>query len=281
MQSRRLTRAKASSYSQIVEQHPIIRNGSGTVDKAMSVLMLVAKAQKPIGVSECATQIGLPRATTHRLLQSLTGWGLLQQTSDHQYALGALVLELSTLYLGGSDIRSQYRLLLEFSRDLSGEAACLVVRQGLSRVCIEYAPSKQRIAYNPQIGETLPITVGATGRAFLSDLPVDRQVELLRDSPVALASRKQLNSVLRLVEEGHARGYFVSCSERIEDMNGIAVPLRNSDGSVQATISVVGPASRWTVERIHEIAPQIAREAQRYTHVQTDLQSPPVERTRW
>jgi hypothetical protein len=32
-----------------VERLPIIRNGSGTVDKAMSVLMLIAKAQKPVG----------------------------------------------------------------------------------------------------------------------------------------------------------------------------------------------------------------------------------------
>ncbi len=253
-------------------------NSSKTVDKALRLLQLVATNNAPLTVTRAAELLGTSPAVTHRLLQSLTKSGWLIQNESRAYALGPTVLEVAQHYLNDLDIRQRCRPLLGEVRNMSGETTCLFIKQGNNRVLIDYAWSQFDIAYVPQIGETLPITIGATGRAYLSTLSEGDRHQLLMQllaEPDNRGYRHPLDieDALQLIEDGKQRGYFESISERIPGMASAAFPIVSDRGSLVATISVIGPSDRWTKDRISEVCPAIAKKVSSYRNLTFQLNS--------
>lgn len=251
-------------------------NSSKTVDTALRLLQLVGNSSSPVSVSYAAALVGTSPAAAHRLLQSLTKSGLVVQHDNRAYGLGPAVLELAQRYLDGIDLRQRFRPLLNEIRDLTGETTCLIIKQGLKRVCIDFAWSRFDIAYIPQLGETMPITVGATGRAYLSTLPETTRRRVLSEildgqDQVDHAGHVDIDRALDLIEIGKQQGYFVSISERISGMTGVAVPITNRQKGLLATISIIGPADRWTEDRISEVCPEVVRIVNSYPNLDFHL----------
>ena len=68
----------------------------GTVGKAMSVLDQVAGFGRPVRFGELLTVSDLPKATLYRLIQTLTGQGLLSFDADTQsYSMGVRLMRLA------------------------------------------------------------------------------------------------------------------------------------------------------------------------------------------
>lgn len=245
---------------------------SQTADRVLLLLKEIARADRPIGVSRAAALLGVSTSAAHRLLRSLTGAGLVEQEESRGYVLGPGVLGIAQRYLQSIDVREHARPLLLELRDTTEETTCLIVRRGESRVCVDYALSRHKIAYIPHLGETLPITMGATGRAFLSTLRGAEQRRLLSElQPYTNFEDVGVEDALRLIDEGRERGYFVSTSERIAGMNGAALPLLDSQGRLAATVSIVGPANRWTGERIDEVCPRLLPRVRAFSHIEYHL----------
>lgn len=245
---------------------------SQTADRVLRLLKEIARADRPMGVSRAAAALGVSTSAAHRLLRSLTGAGLVEQEENRGYVLGPGVLGIAQRYLQSIDVREHAHPLLMELRDVSKETTCLIVRRGESRVCVDYALSRHEIAYIPHLGETLPITVGATGRAFLSTLREAEQRRLLSEvQPQANFEDVSVDEACRLIDEGRRQGYFVSTSERIAGMNGAAVPLLDPQGRIAATVSIVGPANRWTRDRIDEICPGLLSRVRAFAHIENHL----------
>jgi len=225
-----------------------------------------------MGVSRAALALEISTSAAHRLLQSLVGAGFVEQNESRAYQLAPGVLTIAQRFLASVDIRDRARPVLEQLRDLTGETACLIIRRGQSRVCVDYVLSQHEIAYLPQLGETLPITAGATGQAFLSALPeVERLALLTKLGDNNVETPAPMEVVLDAIEEGARRGYFQSMSDRIRGMNGVAFPLVNSQGRLVATMSVVGPADRWTRERMADVCPNAVQLVRQYAQFEENL----------
>jgi DNA-binding IclR family transcriptional regulator len=225
-------------------------------------------------LSKAASILGTSTSTVHRLYQSLLGAGFVEQTEGHAYRLGPSVLAIAQRFLTSIDVRERARPTLEHLRDLTGETASLVIRRGQTRVCVDYALSAHEIAYLPKLGETLPITVGATGHAFLSALPKHKRIALLTDGDLAHSeTQRPTSSLLKAIDDGVRRGYFASFSERIPGMNGIAIGLFDSRRTLLAAMNIVGPSNRWTAERITELGPAAVELVAQYAQHHTDALS--------
>ncbi|MPZ97569.1 MAG: helix-turn-helix domain-containing protein, partial [Propionibacteriales bacterium] len=103
------------------------RGGVQSVQRTFDVLEALA-ASGPVGLSQLATESGLPLTTIHRLVRTLVDLGYVRQLPSRQYSLGPRLI-----YLG----ESSSRLLGTWARphlatlvDTLGETANLAMLDG-------------------------------------------------------------------------------------------------------------------------------------------------------
>lgn len=243
-----------------MESHPDKRklpsSGSQTADRVLALLKAVTTAGHPVGVGEAATILGVSGSIAHRLLRSLTHAGLLEQTEARTYQPGAGIFELAQAHLDRLDVRVRARPLMEEIRAATGETTCLIIASGRSRIVVDLLLSPAKVAYVPTLGETHPITRGATGRALLSLYPASKRTALV--AACRESGEIDQEDVEALIDQGVRQGgYFIAVSERIVGTTGLAIPLDDPMSPTKAAISVIGPADRWRPQELPDLCREL------------------------
>ncbi|MFB3819469.1 MAG: helix-turn-helix domain-containing protein [Candidatus Methylomirabilales bacterium] len=65
-----------------------------SVDRALSILTLLAKSRAPLGPTSLANQLTLPKSTVHRLLTTLDKSAFVDRSPGGQYRVGAALRAL-------------------------------------------------------------------------------------------------------------------------------------------------------------------------------------------
>src|SRR5660397_86263 len=77
------------------EKAPQRAGGVQSLERAFGILETMAKAGGTLGLSQLATRVHLPLATTHRFVRTLVDLGYLRQEPSRQYALGLSLIHIS------------------------------------------------------------------------------------------------------------------------------------------------------------------------------------------
>jgi IclR family transcriptional regulator, KDG regulon repressor len=99
----------------------------------------------------------------------------------------------------------------------------------------------------------------SSGKALIAFLPEDslddllRRVKFVRYTPNTLMTRNALKAELSLIRE---RGYAVDDEENELGLRCVGGPIRDSSGTIIASIGIAGPIFRVTEGRV----PSVARE---------------------
>lgn len=240
------------------------RSGVQSLDRAVAILNTFAPERPELGMSEIARRVQLTTSTTHRLLASLQAHGLVRQVADRRYALGPQLLQLAHVADVRGNLRHVARPVMERLRDETGETVGLhSMRADFQRTVIDQAESRHplRRTYT-DLGSGIPLHQGAPGKVLLAHLPRDARERVL-SQPLAAATAHTITDPDRLraeIERIRREGHALSFEERVDGIHTVAVPLHDHTGSVIASVSVTGPASRVTRERLEALAP-LARRA--------------------
>ena len=70
------------------------KTGIVMVGRAMEILDYLAGKDKPVGISEMAKDLSLPKATVFRLLNSLEEWNAVECSENEGYQLGCFLIKL-------------------------------------------------------------------------------------------------------------------------------------------------------------------------------------------
>src|SRR5947209_5915243 len=88
--------------------------GVQSVDRAVSVLYVLAEARQALSLNEISLRTELDKATVHRLLTTLVDRHLVEAAGGRgRYGLGWGVLRLEAGLIGGSDLKQIARPHLE------------------------------------------------------------------------------------------------------------------------------------------------------------------------
>jgi IclR family KDG regulon transcriptional repressor len=234
-----------------------------SVERAISILFLVAQSDAPLGLSEISRSIGLDKATSLRLLSTLGNAKLVQQDPvSRRYIPGSNISKLYSTWR--SDIRNIAKPYLEILQRKTEETVCLVCPRGMERVNIEVLRSTHELAVVPVIGSSVPIYSGASGRVFMAYLPEVECARIIKQTslqPVTAHSVSDTYQFMKYLEKVRTNGYAQTTAEVTPHSSSIAGPIFNSAGEIVATIVVRGPVARMTVQRGSEIAPLIVEVA--------------------
>jgi DNA-binding IclR family transcriptional regulator len=239
--------------------------GTKSLDRALTVLLEVARTgARGLTLSECAGILGYSKATTHRVLQTLTRREFLRLDQERgTFTLGVTNLRLGIEFLESIDLRREALPTLRTLADSTGETAHLGRLSGTDVVYIEKVESRQAVRMYSRVGDTMPAYSTGVGKAilaFLDDAELDRHLPraLERRAANTITELPALRQELRRTRE---RGFSLDDVENEDGIRCAGAPVFDHTGRVQAGISVAGPASRMTRERLDELGPLVRAQA--------------------
>jgi DNA-binding IclR family transcriptional regulator len=239
------------------------------VSKAIELLFLVAE-EGGNGVTELAKRSGNTKARAFRLLTTLEECGLVRrQLPMATYSLGYRALILGTSAQGQLSLVNVARDILDDIGNECNESVLVRVRDGLDTVCVAWWDAPHAIRVHSQLGDRRPIFAGASGKLLLAYAPPEVQAEILsgkleKFTPNTIVKQADLKKELKKIL---AEGYSISHSEKAADMVAVAAPVRDSHGSVVASLSMTAPASRVPKDKLDKYVKIIAHGAARFSRL--------------
>ena len=134
-------------------------------------------------------------------------------------------------------------------RDQLKETVNLYIKDGEHRVCIQQYESLQSVKHMVQIGQRLPLTVGASGKILLA-YESRKFIEEMMEKQVMVKSKLALLSELNEIT---IENYAISIEEREKGTSAAAAPIFDINGEVIAALSVSGPAQRFNPKKIENL----------------------------
>ena len=227
-------------------------NGTGTqaIDRAVSLVATVVKADEPLTFPELHSESGLAKSTTSRLLAALERTELLERNDDGAYVAGPLFWLYATRHDPWDELVRLARPTLERVGADIGETVNLSVARGDRVVQVAQVDSTYLLGTRDWTEVDVPAHCSALGKVLLAygvlDLPIG---ELERFTPATFTDRGQLRGQL---EQDRRRGFSSTIDELEIGLTGVAAPVRGSGGEVVAALGISGPSPR-LVDRRDEV----------------------------
>jgi len=235
---------------------------NNTLVKGLCLLEVLARRGSPMGVSELAGAVGMPKSGVHRLLQALVDERYVEQSSSGRYRVSIKLWEVASAALPGFDLRRHAEGVMHALVEDTGESAHLSVLDQRDVVYVH----KLEAATNPvraysQIGGRVPAHCVATGKAMLAFRSPRWLAVAAEHLPGATANTiTEPRAFLAEMACIRAQGYASNSGEWRLGINGLAAPIFDHAGAVIGAIGISGPAARLEGAR-HEALIDQVREA--------------------
>ncbi|MGB9662272.1 MAG: IclR family transcriptional regulator [Moorellaceae bacterium] len=224
--------------------------GVQAVDRALSILEALARAEGPVMLSALSAEVGLHVSTVHRLLTTLARRGFVEQEPyQGRYRLGLKLFEIGNRALYSLDIRAVARPYLRQLVEEFNETANLAVLDGSEVVYIDQVESKNMIKMLARPGTRGPAYCTGAGKVLLAGLTPSQLEKILsgivlkRYTASTITDPELLKQELDKVRE---QGFALDRGELEEGVRCVAAPIKNHEQRVVAALSVSGPSSRIT-----------------------------------
>lgn len=241
-----------------------------SVNRALDILEAFGPEHLEWGVSALSRHLGLHKATTYRLLQTLRARGLVEQDpTSGNYRLGLRLYEMGMRVIAPAELVYVARDPLRELAFTVGESASIAVLNGRDAVTISKADVARFGSVVHALGRSQRAHSTANGKVLLAYLPprlfdaLMEGVQLERFTDRTITDVDQLRAHLAQVRR---QGYALDNQETEVGFLCAAAPIRDHSGWVVAAIGISGPATRldWTrdvdkVEAVVSAAEEISR----------------------
>lgn len=220
---------------------------------ALRVLERVILSQ-PVGVSEVARQLDLPKSSVQRALTSLEQEGWLTRDEAHQ-GLWVQTPRLWVLAHQGKEVgvAGLARKPMRWLWEQTNENIHLTQQQGDDLVVVDKIESTHSVRVFDPIGTTIPLHVSASGKALLAarsdeglDAYLGRSLKRFTDESLvdAAALRGEVDRI-------RSEGYSWNRGEWRSEIGGVGVALSvGGDGDHEFGLAVSVPTHRLSEELI-------------------------------
>lgn len=242
------------------------RPGTQSLRRASLLLReLSARLAGGSTLTELASQCGLDRTTTHRMLDALTREGLVSRPEGTRtYVLGPVMFELGLAAAHRFDPRGACEVQLRSLCERTGDTVFLNVRSGLDTVCIdrldgEAAPKALLVG----VGARRTLVATAGGVAVIMALPSVERQQVTRACLAVLrrSDAGHRDGIARMLRRSESAGYGLNCDDITPGISAIGVPILDARGTPIAAISVASTTKRLDERRRPKILDLLVRAA--------------------
>lgn len=233
------------------------------LERGLSILEHLSRHPEGLALTVIASELGIPYSACHRLLTELQRSDYVRQARKQgDYVLTTKVVSLGLGFLSGSGIVDIAEPLLARLAQASGELVRLSIvdENRLTWVAKSQGARQAGLRYDPDMGRDVRLSCTASGHAWLMTLSDERALELVSrqgfGAPAQYGPKAPttIKALLRFLQAARARGYAMIDDVFAPGMAALAAPVFQRDEPI-GVISIAGPRSRLSAERIHELAP--------------------------
>lgn len=238
------------------------------VETTMGVLNLLRSSNTPLGVNAIAKQCSLNPSTTYRILKSLEKTGWVYQFEDDRYITGqkiSFVTNQNNFFLALSDAA---KCTMEKCTAHNGLAMNLIVRNGADCVIIQQSLTKSIVNYVPPLNSVLPFYACGGGKVLLCELPeviIDQILdtyEMVALTPFTITNPDKFREELKKTNEN---GYAIDFQESTINGSCIAVPIRDSNKAIIASLSFSGLIGISSPDKLLNYLPALKEASEKIT----------------
>jgi len=218
-----------------------------SLEKALIILRLMIEERQPLSLTEIGKKLNFGKGTVHRILATLRSQQFVRQDPKTlKYGLGFMAAEMSTA-VNAEDyivkiIKPHLKKLSEFSE----------IRY------IARFESSEPLRVSIGEGTRFPAHCTATGKVLLSALSREQLEEMYDGSENILTlTHKSIGSFTCLLKElkrVRNENLAFDFEEALVGVNCVARPIPDSKNKILIAISISGPVSRMTKQKMLKFA---------------------------
>jgi IclR family KDG regulon transcriptional repressor len=236
-----------------------------SVSHALDLLEEFRGDTDELGVTELSKRLKLHKNNVFRLLATLESRGYVEQNkATENYRLGLKSLELGQTFINQMGLLRQARPVMENLVDQINETTYVgLVRENYA-VYLDVVEAKQTVRVVSRVGARLPIYCTALGKVQLAYESEEEVEQILGTKELKRYTENTITEVPRLLrhlKDVAEQGYAIDNREFEPDVKCIAAPIRDYTRRVVGGLTVSGPASRLTDDRIQKELVSLVRRA--------------------
>jgi DNA-binding IclR family transcriptional regulator len=235
------------------------------VERALTMLEVVAQAQEGLSNAEISRQLGIPKSSASYILRTLETRGYLGRDETGKYRVGLKILSLSRGALGGLDIRGVALPVMRRLMQQTGLTCHLAVLDGAEAVYIEKVEPEGFIRMDTWVGRRMRVHATSVGKAIVAHISQEDLEEILKKSGMEKRTPKTITTPARLLKELEKvrnQGYAVDDEENNLGARCVAAPIFDGSGAILASVGLSGTTqqvSPQTMPRILDALKDAAR----------------------
>ena len=243
------TRPTASTAASSTTKKP--RENSGQVQslcRALSILNVIADADRGMTMTDIAQRASLPLSTTHRLLTTLQHERYVRFDNEQSlWMMGVQAFIIGNAFVRSRDIIATSRPHMMALMEKSGETVNLAVADQGECIYLAQIECRQMMRVQAKPGARVPMHSSAVGKALLAAMPEAKarkfltMRELERGTDKTVVDLKELCSEIEDVRDD---GYGLDDEEHCVGLRCVASVIYDEFGEPMAAVSLSGPLAR-------------------------------------
>ncbi len=243
------------------------KNGGSSLSKALTVLKEVCCANSPLRFADVVDRSELPKATTHRILSTLTDEGLVRLDEPSQlYHPGYGLLELAHKAWSTLDIRDVAADQMKELWQETGETIHLAVLDRGDVIYIDKLESQKSLRLFSAVGKKGPVYCTGVGKAMAAFLPEAQLQDVIATQSFIQHTQNTLNSEQKLRED------LLQIKE-----SGVSLDLQEHEEGIQCAASTIFNYRNEPIAALSITAPAFRIDEVRFLHFQKRIKEACVE----
>ena len=230
------------------------------LERCFQLIEFLAEEPRAYRLGVISDRLGLQKGAAHRLLAALCDMGWVEQEPETGfYRLTLRLAIMGQRVLLATRIPDLTRPVLQKLAEETQELVRMAIVEGERLSWVVFVQGRRTgLIYQPEMIGRAPLTVTSHGKAWLSTLPPEDAMRIVREEGFPPPGRygpraiQSIEAFAAAVDETRARGWGMSYEEGERGIAAIAAPIRpfGPNTPAVATCSVAGPLMRFGAEDI-------------------------------
>lgn len=235
------------------------RNRIPVLERTMEILTILERRERGQTIRDLTVQLGLPRSTVYRILNTLAAHDMVRRNENGTYFLGPRLLALAARVRSGQvryDLPTLATPYLQRLADQTGEPNKLSVLNGNRALVIAATLGGHEYSPTPAAGTNYPLHAGAASKLILAHME-PKEIDVLLATPLErftartiIEPSKLRAELARIRRQGFARDQ----GEHGASVHAIAAPVFEPGGRFVAALSIpfLGDKDHATRDRLKD-----------------------------
>ncbi len=239
-----------------------------SVDKVFKIIEVMANSKGPMRLQDISNHSEHPASTVLRMINALISINYVQQDPETmRYYLTTKFCRIGDAVRAQFSIQEMIRPFLLDLAERCQESSCLAIEQDMSVVYIDTVEGPDNMLRTLQrIGKVAPMHSTGVGKLLLTNYDrakIDAYVQQKGLEPTTINTITDVDQLVTELDKIREQGYALDDEECEIGARCVAAPIKDYTGKIVSCISVSGPTTRITGDKMNRIISIILEESEK------------------